>query len=312
MGARERGRTTCSADSLRSPLIKDVISGFLSDPCRSVPGMGTASTSAAAEPAGDPTAWTDVVSAIGAGVAALFAVVAVVVAIFAARYAKGQLAGLRDQLDVASKQLEEARLLRREQAQPYVVMSAVPNQTTPEVIEVVIQNLGTTGARDVVISCTPPLVRTDQQGGAEKVALPSATPFLAPGQEWRTFWDHGVERSNDSYDLPDRHDVAITYKDSFGDSHTTPSVLDWSVFVPREWMTEKTVHHAVEQLGKISQELHSLSQPGQVRKVAVYDGPQLDQERAAARAEGKRAREEMVARLRGTQAQQQPAQEEES
>jgi hypothetical protein len=62
--------------------------------------MGEAIVSAAAEAASDPT-WTDVVSAVGAGIAALAAVATVAVAIVAALYAKRQVQGLRDQLTVA-------------------------------------------------------------------------------------------------------------------------------------------------------------------------------------------------------------------
>jgi hypothetical protein len=250
----------------------------------------------AAEPAGDPM-WTDVLAAVSGTIAALAAVATVVVAVVAARYAKGQLDGLRQQLTVASQQLEEARELRREQAQPYVVMSAVPNRTTPQVVEIVIQNLGTTGARDVVISCTPPLVRTDQHGGAEHVHLPDTIPFLAPGQEWRTFWDHGLERAGDEYDLPDRHDVTIAYTDSSGAAYSTPSVLDWQIFVVREWTVEKTVHHAVGELEKVRKTLQTLARADRVQKVATYDGARLDQQRTEQHVEQRRRHEELLAEI---------------
>ncbi|MGY1697034.1 hypothetical protein ACI780_19200 [Geodermatophilus sp. SYSU D00814] len=262
--------------------------------------MREAINGAAATAASEPT-WTDVVSAVGAGIAALAAVATVAVAVVAALYARRQVIGLRDQLTVASEQLEEARTLRREQAQPYVVMSAVPNRVTPQAIEVVIQNLGTTGARDVTIACTPALVRTDQQGGAQEVPLPSSIPFLAPGQEWRTFWDNSVERAQDRYKLPDRHDVAITYTDSFGDQHTTPSVLDWGVFRHRMWMNERTIHHAAAELKSVSQSLKKLAQPDGVQRVAVYDGPQLEQKRAETRAEAMRRHDELVAEVEEAQ-----------
>jgi hypothetical protein len=73
------------------------------------------------------------------------------------------------------------------------------------------------------------LTCTDQRGDAERVRLPKATPLLAPSQEWRTFWDDGVERSRSVLGLPDRYDITATYPDSFSTPHTTPSVLDWSV-----------------------------------------------------------------------------------
>jgi hypothetical protein len=270
--------------------------------------------------ASDLIPWTEVLSAWSALGAAIFGLLTLVIAFVAARYAKKQVEGLRGQLDVAtgqltvaSDQLEEARTLRREQAQPYVVVSAVPNQAVPEAIEVRIQNLGTTGARNVLISCTPPLVRTDQEGGAQEVKLPETIPFLAPGQEWRTFWDHGRERSQGRYDhLPTRHDVSITYTDSFGEVHTTPSVLDWNLFTSRQWMVEKGVHQGVGQLEKIAKDLHKIAVPQQMTKVAVYDGPQEDQKRAAAHGSARRAHADMLNRLGMTQADQPAGHEGES
>ena len=242
--------------------------------------------SAAVLAASDPS-WTDTASAVGALVAAG---AAVVVAVVAARYAKKQVEGVRDQL-------AEARSLRREQAQPYVVVSAVPNRVSPHAVEIVIQNLGTTGARDVHIACSPPLVRTDQRGGAERVRLPEAIPFLAPGQEWRTFWDNDVERSRGVYGLPDRYDITATYTDSFGTTHTTSSVLDWSVFRQRMWLTEKTVHNVAKTLESIDKTLKALARADRIQRVAAYDGPELDRRRAQEHAESMRELEELEAEI---------------
>ena len=260
----------------------------------------------------DPIPWTDVLSAWSAFGAAIFGLLTLGVAIVAAVYAKGQLDGLRrslnvasGQLTVASDQLEEARTLRREQAQPYVMMSATPYEAVPEFVEIVIKNFGTTGARDVVISYTPPLVRTDQDGGAQEVKLPGTIPFLAPGQERRTFWDSGRERSEDRYrHLPTRHDVSITYVDSFDEVHTTPAVLDWDLFTSCEWIVEKGVHQGVGQLEKIAKDLHKIAVPQQMTKVAVYDGPKQDQKRTEALANARRHHAEMTNRLGVTQADQ--------
>src|SRR3712207_2640400 len=101
--------------------------------------MGEATVSAAASEAATDPSWTDVVSALGAVVAALAAVATVIVAVVAALYAKRQVEGLREQLTLAGKQVEgaqdqlkEARTLRREQAQPYVVVYAVPSRVNPQ------------------------------------------------------------------------------------------------------------------------------------------------------------------------------------
>ncbi len=241
--------------------------------------------------------WPEVVSAVGAVVAAVAAVAALVVAIVAARYAKKQVEGVRDQL-------EEARTLRHEQAQPYVVVYAVPSRVNPQLGEIVIKNFGTTGASDVTISSSPALVRTDQQGGSEEVRLPAAMPFLAPGQEWRTFWDSALERKHSS--LPDRFDLTVTYTDSLGTRHTIPSVLDWGVFRQRLWVTESTVHNAAKSLDSITKLLKTLTQPDRIQRVATYDGPQLDRQDAQERAEAIRRLNDLDATIRRTPTPPQP------
>ena len=201
-------------------------------------------------PGAEAASWTDVASAVAAIVAAVAALLTLGVAVVAARYAKRQVDGARAQLD-------EARTLRREQAQPYVVVYAEPSPVDPHFVNIVIRNFGATGAHDVAVTSTPPLTRTNSGGMPEAVALPAAMPFLAPGQQWRTFWDSSPDRL--SSDLPDRHDLHITFNDSNGQPHTTAAVLDWVVFRQRMWMGEKTVHHAAKSLASIDKTLAALS-----------------------------------------------------
>lgn len=233
--------------------------------------------------------WTEVASAIAAMVGGAAAVATLVIAVVAVLYAKRQVKGARDQLD-------EARTLRFEQSQPYVVVYAMPNRVSPQMIEVVIQNLGATGARDVSIVSSPHLVRTDQQGGSEEVGLPDTMPFVAPGQEWRTVWDTSIERNDAG--LPDRYEVTVTYTDSLGNTHTTPSVLDWRFFRQRMWVSEKTIHDAAKSLEAIDKSLKRLTEDGRVQRVATYDGIERDARSAEAQRERQMRHEKLVAKLR--------------
>jgi len=242
---------------------------------------------AAAHDAIDPS-WTEIASAIAAMVGGVAAVATFVIAVVAVLYASRQVKGARDQLD-------EARTLRLEQAQPYVVVYATPNRVSPQMIEVVIQNLGATGAKDVSIVSSPPLLRTDQEGGSEEVGLPDTMPFLAPDQEWRTVWDAAIERKDSG--LPDRYEVTVTYTDSLGTTHTTPSVLDWRFFRRRMWVAEKTMHDAAKSLEAIDKSLKRLTVDGRVQRVATYDGIDRDRRSAEAQRERQIRLDELVAKL---------------
>lgn len=238
----------------------------------------------ATEATGDGHGWTDVASALGSDVAAIAALATLAVAIVAARYAKGQ-------VDSARGQLEEARTLRREQARPYVVVYAITRDNiSPQLVDLVIENLGTTGAREVTITSSPTLVRTDSVGGSQEVALPEAMPFLAPRQLWRTYWDSAVARKDSG--LPSRFEVTVAYTDTVGQRQQEVFILDWRIFVGRMFPTEKTVHHVGEALEGMADTLAAWSQQGDVVRVATYDGVEHDERLAREAAEAEATREE--------------------
>jgi hypothetical protein len=58
-----------------------------------------------------------------------------------------------------------------------------------------VKNFGTTGARDVVPTSNPKLKRSTGSGDeTQDVWMFDRLPLLAPGQEWRTFFDSGLSR----------------------------------------------------------------------------------------------------------------------
>jgi len=148
---------------------------------------------------------------------------------------------------VAWRQLNEARRLRREQAQPYVVIYMEPNAASPRFLDLVLSNLGTTAATDIQLQANPTLQRTSQGGPSEDVWFPDCIPVLVPGQEWRTYWDFGPDRAGS--DLPDRHEVVVTYKDSRGrEAFEAPAVLDWGAYKHRRWIGVHGMHDAAKAL----------------------------------------------------------------
>jgi hypothetical protein len=156
---------------------------------------------------------------------------------------------------IALRQATEARQLRIDQAQPYVVAYMEQNPNNQIAVELVIRNFGTTAARDIRIDSTPTIRRTrDAPGQVEDVWLPNDIPVLAPQQEWRTYWDLGERRiKHPVLATENRHVVTVSYD---GVEHTprqtTQSVIDWGAYVGKIHMTTKTMHHAALALGKIA------------------------------------------------------------
>ncbi|WP_238840801.1 hypothetical protein [Prescottella equi] len=174
---------------------------------------------------------------ISAGAAAATTVVAVLALI----YAKGQIGEAR-------KARQQARDLADEIAQPYVVVYTEPSEASERLINIVVKNFGQTGARDVQVAASPSL-RQYSASGPRDIEIP-ALPFLAPGQEWRRFWDDLTIRSDRV--VPDKHTVVVTYSDSSGKAHQTTAVLDWRVF-DRQWVEVTTLHDVGRSLKKIEE-----------------------------------------------------------
>lgn len=152
---------------------------------------------------------------------------------------------------VAIWQVREARRLREEQAQPYVVAYMEPTAATPQIIDLVIKNFGSTAATDVTFRADPPLRRSDQAGESEAVELFEIIPVLVPGQEWRTMWDFGPERART--ELPDRYNVVLAYGDSR--RKRLPPLrfeLDWRPYKTRRWVTIYGLHDIAKSLREIN------------------------------------------------------------
>ncbi|MGW8566668.1 hypothetical protein [Isoptericola sp. NPDC055881] len=159
---------------------------------------------------------------------------------------------------IAYGQAIEARRLRIEQAQPYVV--AYIELVRDVVIEIVIKNLGATGARNVRISVDPTLQRVDGKGGVDDVWLPDRLEFLAPGQEWRTYWDFGPQRYNSAaLRDQDRHELTLIYDGVDGEQPPVVMPLDLRPLKGRIHTDTKTVHHAAKQLEQIAKTLKGWS-----------------------------------------------------
>lgn len=142
-----------------------------------------------------------------AGAAWVAVAVGILTVVVAGRYAK-------QQVDKAQEQVREAREARldqerqareaietqvriaEEQAQPNVVLYTELNSSVKQFIEIVVKNFGTTPAYHVKAAFDPPLKATPNlvsKGKLADVPIPEF-PILAPGQEWRTGWDHSISR----------------------------------------------------------------------------------------------------------------------
>jgi hypothetical protein len=198
----------------------------------------------------------------------------------------------------AFKAVAEARALREEQAQPYVVAYMEQSRASEQILELVVKNFGATAAYDVRLLSDPPLVRSGRQGeGTEPVGVFDCLPVLAPQQEWRTFWDSAISRQD--LDIPDRFEVTATYADSRRRKlEPTKAILDWKIYDEAQFVATYGEHHAAKALTEIAKVIKTFAEGGS-GGVRVYtrDGDAKDSRMATRREEQMRKAAEISARV---------------
>lgn len=211
------------------------------------------------------------------------------------------------QVEQAKRQVGEAQSTRREQAQPNVVMFAEPNHTIWHDWELVVKNFGSTPAYDIEIAISPkPQVSPkSSQDTAADLHIPETIPILAPSQEWRTSWDYAPNRFK-AEGMATRHEGAVTYKDSRGETFSTASVLDWDMLKDTQRLEIKSIHHVAKLIEKqnvkldgIAKTLAAFTSPDKGIFTFGGDAAQAVAERNAEAVESERQMRRMIDRLEG-------------
>lgn len=155
----------------------------------------------------------------------------------------------------AWRQVREARRLREAQAQPFVIADIQPGRVWANYLTLVIENIGTTLARDVRVAFDPPLSTTlegsDLPGGK---LLKDGIAALPPGRRIETLFDLSHDRLDRK--LPMRFAVTVRFSDFRGkEQEQLPYVIDLSYMYDLEMIGEKTIHDMAESLEKIRREI---------------------------------------------------------
>jgi hypothetical protein len=206
-----------------------------------------------------PDAWT----AIATWAAVCIAFIAVVVAAV-----------------IGGRQLSQARRIRDEESQPYVVVYTAESGNDPRHLDLVIKNFGKTAATDVRVTFSEPLhsaILADTKG-FDPIAVPDVIPLLVPGQEWRTFWDFTVQRAAAEH-LPRQYTAKVRFKDSQGKTEYPEAsfVIDWDVLIKRGFVSVYNMHDAARALREINEKLGKATVPGGAIKVVSYDGDAINE-----------------------------------
>lgn len=172
--------------------------------------------------------------------------------------------------EFARRQVGEARKTREAQAQPFVVVSLEPSEVDEQILDLVVENVGATLARDVSFAFNPPLRSSLKDDFlADSFLLRSGIPTMPPGMRLARVFDSALQR--EPTDLPWRFDVKV----SFSDHRRRPQepleyVLDLEPYRSGTYLRLFTQHHAAEALRGMEATLNSIVQEKRLR-VTVKD-----------------------------------------
>lgn len=155
----------------------------------------------------------------------------------------------------AWRQVREARKTREAQSQPFVVVDVVPGKLWPNRLTLVVENIGSTLARDVKLTFNPPLSSSfDDNALAKSVLIREGISVLPPGRRIETLFDYSHDRLERK--LPMRYEVIVDFTDHRGKAEESlPYVLDMEYLYDLEFESEKTLHNVADSLDKIRRQM---------------------------------------------------------
>lgn len=181
---------------------------------------------------------------------------------------------------IARGQLREATRARVDAVAPYVVIYMEQSKAGLFIFDLVCKNFGQTAASNVTVKFDPPVLRVGTYEGEEprRIGWPALIPTLAPGQEFRIFWDEGSRHT--AAKVPQSHTADVRYESIHGDQLTSKAVLEWDIMAKSTMLDIKNIHQVAQSLDNIDKSLKNFREElsdGSGVAVYVRDGYRHDQ-----------------------------------
>jgi hypothetical protein len=153
----------------------------------------------------------------------------------------------------AWRQVKEARRTREAQAQPFVIVDIQPGRVWANLLMLVVENIGTTLAKDVTVAFDPPLTTTRDNQLTQSVLMRDGISMLPPGRRIETLLDLSHDRLDQK--LPMRYEVTVSFHD-FRNRPQQPLsyAIDLTYLYNLEQVGEKTMHDLVKEVHELGLE----------------------------------------------------------
>lgn len=161
-------------------------------------------------------------------------------------------------------QVREARRTREEQARPFVVVDIQPSVVWWNILNLVVENVGTTVAHDVRIHFDPsPASSRSGYDLATSSLLTDGIPTLPPRRRIEVLFDVAKERKDSG--LPARYEVEVRFRDSRRrEQEPLRYVIDFSYLYGLQRIEEYGIHHAAKALREIERVLKGSRRGGRL------------------------------------------------
>jgi hypothetical protein len=148
-------------------------------------------------------------------------------------------------------QVRHARRLREDQAQPFVVVSFQPSAVWANAINLVVENIGNTAARNVKFDFNePPTSKARSRDITQAALFKNGLAVMPPGMRFETLFDLTHQRQGS--DLPMSYTVTVSFDGLRRKRDQMEYVLDLLVFYGLEHFREHGMHQAASSLMEIS------------------------------------------------------------
>lgn len=172
---------------------------------------------------------------------------------------------------VGYRQLRVAREAREDQIRPFVVVDIVPSPVWGNFLDLVVENIGLTLARDVRFRFEPELETSqDRYDLADSLLIKQGIPSLPPRRQIRALFDVSHERKTAA--LPMTYDVTVEYSDAHGKPQPPLRyTIDLQFLFGLMHATEYGLHDAAKALREIDKKIGRWTGSGGRLNVWVRD-----------------------------------------
>lgn len=174
----------------------------------------------------------------------------------------------------SQEQASREQRLREEQARPFVVVDFEPSPVWGNIINLVVQNVGKTLAKNVRLTFNPPLVSStagnDGYNFQESNLLKHGIPAMPPGKRFEALFD--MSHDHIQAGLPMSYEVRVDLEDSQGrQQEALEYVLDLNFRYGVRRVESKSIHDLAKSVKKIENRVDQWTQHFNGLRVWVRD-----------------------------------------